>query len=209
MEHPQLIALVLSYLEPQTASYILGGLPAEMRADVARRIAGMGRTYPEVLREVERVLEKKLSVISSEEYTAAGGVESIVEILNMADRSTEKQIVETLEKKDPELAEDIKKRMFVFEDIVLLERKDVEKALKKADPDLLLRALKAVEEKVKTFIWECVPKADAERLAQRFKEMGRVRLNEVEAAQQKIVNIIRVMEENGEIVVARPNEMIG
>jgi len=208
-EHPQLIALVLSYLEPQKASFILGSLPAEMRPDVARRIASMDRTAPAVLREVEKVLEKKLSVISSEDYAAAGGVESIVEILNMADRSTEKYIVETLENQNPELAEEIKKRMFVFEDITLLSKKDVEKILKKTDPELLLRALKAVEDKVKSFVWECVPKAEAEKLAARFKEMGRVRLNEVESAQQNIVNIIRVMEENGEIVVARAGEMIG
>ncbi len=208
-EHPQLIALVLSYLEPQKASFILGSLPPDMRPDVAKRIASMDRTAPAVLREVERVLEKKLSVISSEDYAAAGGVESIVEILNMADRSTEKLIVETLEKQNPELAEEIKKRMFVFEDITLLDRKDVEKILKNTDPGLLLRALKAVDEKIKGFVWGCMPKADAEKLAERFKEMGRVRLNEVEAAQQAIVNIIRVMEENGEIVVARKNEMIG
>jgi flagellar motor switch protein FliM len=208
-EHPQCIALILSYLEPQKASFILGNLPAEMQPDVARRIVGMGRTSPEVLREVERVLEKKLSVISSEEFTAAGGVESIVEILNFADRSTERHIVDSLQQKDPEMAEEIKKRMFVFEDIVLLDRRDVEKILKKTAPELLLRALKAVEEKVKSFIWECVPKADVEKLARQFEEMGRVRLNEVEAAQQKIVGLIREMEENGGIVVAHPSEMIG
>jgi flagellar motor switch protein FliG len=117
--------------------------------------------------------------------------------------------VDSLEQKDPEMAEEIKKRMFVFEDIVLLDKKVVEKILKRTDPDLLIRALKAVEQKVKSFIWDCVPKADAEKLAKQFEEMGRVRLNEVEAAQQKIVGVIREMEENGEIVVARPSEMIG
>jgi flagellar motor switch protein FliM len=208
-EHPQLIALVLSYLEPHYASIILGGLPAEIRPDVARRIACLDRTSPEVLREVERVLDKKLSVLSSEDYTSAGGVESVVEILNMADRSTEKHIVDILEKKDPGLAEEIKKRMFVFEDIVLLDGKDVEKIVKKTDPDLLLRALKAVEEKVKAFVWDCIAKPEAEKLSKRFDELGRVRLNEVEAAQQKVVGLIREMEENGEIVVARPSEMIG
>ena len=117
-EHPQTIALILAYLEPQKASIILSSLPHEVQSDVAKRIATMDRTSPEVLREVERVLEKKLSTLSSEDYTAAGGVESIVEILNLVDRSTEKTIIESLEEDDPELAEDIKKRMFVFEDIV-------------------------------------------------------------------------------------------
>jgi flagellar motor switch protein FliG len=114
-EHPQTIALILAYLEPNKSSIILQNLPHEVQSDVARRIATMDRTSPEVLREVERVLEKKLSTLSSEDYTAAGGVGSIVEILNMIDRSSEKQIIESLEDEDPELAEEIKKRMFVFE----------------------------------------------------------------------------------------------
>src|SRR6185369_6793547 len=112
-EHPQTIALILAYLEPQKASIILSQLPGEIQSDVAKRIATMDRTSPDVLREVERVLEKKLSTLSSEDYTAAGGVDSIVDILNMVDRSTERQIIETLEEDDPELAEEIKKRMFV------------------------------------------------------------------------------------------------
>ncbi len=208
-EHPQCIALVLSYMEPQKASFVLGSLPAEMQPDVAGRIASMERVSPEVLRELERALEKKLSMISAEDYAEAGGVESVVEILNVADRSTEKLVIEALEGINPEMAEEIKKRMFVFEDITLLEKKDVEKILAKTDPELLLCALKAVDEKVKAFIWSVVPKADMDGLSRRFKDMGRMRLSEVEAAQQKIVNIIRAMEENGEIVVARPSEMIG
>jgi flagellar motor switch protein FliG len=125
-EHPQTIALILAYLEPNKASIILQNLPHEVQSDVARRIATMDRTSPEVLREVERVLEKKLSTLSSEDYTTAGGVESIVEILNLVDRASEKQIIEALEDEDPELAEEIKKRMFVFEDIVMLDDRAIQ-----------------------------------------------------------------------------------
>jgi flagellar motor switch protein FliG len=132
-EHPQTIALILAYLEPNKASVILQNLPSEVQSEVAKRIATMDRTSPEVLREVERVLEKKLSTLSSEDYTTAGGVGSIVEILNMVDRSSEKQIIEALEDEDPELAEEIKKRMFVFEDIVLLDDRSIQKVLREVD----------------------------------------------------------------------------
>jgi flagellar motor switch protein FliM len=207
-EHPQLIALVLSYLEPQTASAILGSLPLEMQPDIAKRIAAMQRTAPEVLREVERVLEKILSTISAESYTAAGGVESIVEILNLTSRSVEKNVVETLEKADPDLAEEIKKRMFVFEDIILLGREITRKVIEKVNSDDLARAMKATPEEVRAFLWECMSKSDAEKIKARLDELGRVRLHDVEESQQRIVAKIRVMEENGEIVVARPGEMI-
>jgi len=120
-EHPQTIALILAYLEPNKSSIILGSLPDDVQADVAKRIATMDRTSPDVLREVERVLEKKLSTLASEDYTAAGGIGTIVDILNLVDRSTEKTIIESLEEDDPELAEEIKKRMFIFDDIVLLD----------------------------------------------------------------------------------------
>ncbi len=140
-EHPQTIALILAYLEPNKASVILSSLPHDVQSDVAKRIATMDRTTPEVLREVERVLEKKLSTISSEDNTAAGGVESIVEILNLVDRSTEKVIIESLEEEDPELAEDIKKRMFVFEDIVMLDDRAIQKVLREVDTSELAKAL--------------------------------------------------------------------
>jgi flagellar motor switch protein FliM len=205
-EHPQLIALVLSYLEPQKASIILGSLSQELQPDIARRIACMGRTSPQVLHDVERVLEMKLSTITSEDYTAAGGVEGLVEILSMADRSTERFVVDSLEKTHVEVAEEIKKRMFVFEDIVLLDKKNVEKVMKKADTDVLLRSLKAAPEDVRTFIWGCMPREDAEKLKQLLKGLGPVRLHEVERAQQRVVALIREMEESGEIVVERYGE---
>jgi flagellar motor switch protein FliG len=205
-EHPQTIALILAYLEPQKASIILGSLPHEVQSDVAKRIATMDRTSPEVLREVERVLEKKLSTLSSEDYTAAGGVESIVDILNLVDRSTEKGIIESLEEEDPELAEDIKKRMFVFEDIVLLDDRAIQKVLREVDTTELAKALKAVDSEVQDKIYRNMSKRAATLLKEDMEFMGPVRLKDVEEAQQKIVSIIRKLEEQGEIVVARSGE---
>jgi flagellar motor switch protein FliG len=205
-EHPQTIALILAYLEPNKASVILGSLPSEIQSDVAKRIATMDRTSPETLREVERVLEKKLSTISSEDYTVAGGVESIVEILNLVDRSTEKGIIERLEEDDPELAEDIKKRMFVFEDIVLLDDRAIQKVLREVDTTELAKALKAVDSEVQDKIFRNMSKRAATLLKEDMDYMGPVRLKDVEEAQQRIVSIIRKLEEQGEIVVARAGE---
>jgi flagellar motor switch protein FliG len=205
-EHPQTIALILAYLEPNKASVILQNLPHEVQSDVARRIATMDRTSPEVLREVERVLEKKLSSLSSEDYTAAGGVESIVEILNLVDRASEKQIIEALEDEDPELAEEIKKRMFVFEDIVLLSDRDIQKVMREVDSQELSKALKSVDTEVQDKIFKNMSKRAATMLKEDMEYMGPVRLKDVEEAQQKIVSIIRHLEDTGEIVVARAGE---
>ena len=205
-EHPQTIALILAYLEPQKASIILGSLPHEIQSDVAKRIATMDRTDPNVLREVERVLEKKLSTLSSEDYTAAGGVENIVEILNMVDRSTEKTIIESLEEEDPELAEEIKKRMFVFEDIVLLDDRAIQKVLREVDTAELAKALRGVEAEVQDKIFRNMSKRAASLLKEEMEYMGPVRLKDVEETQQKIVSIIRKLEDQGEIVVARSGE---
>jgi len=205
-EHPQTIALILAYLEPNKASIILQSLPHEVQSDVARRIATMDRTSPEVLREVERVLEKKLSTLSSEDYTAAGGVESIVEILNLVDRSSEKQIIEALEDEDPELAEEIKKRMFVFEDIVMLDDRAIQKVMREVDSQELAKALKAVDTEVQDKIFRNMSKRAAGMLKEDMEYMGPIRLKDVEEAQQKIVSIIRHLEDTGEIVVARSGE---
>jgi flagellar motor switch protein FliG len=205
-EHPQTIALILAYLEPNKASVILQNLPHDVQSDVARRIATMDRTSPEVLREVERVLEKKLSTLSSEDYTAAGGVESIVEILNMVDRSSEKQIIEALEDEDPELAEEIKKRMFVFEDIVMLDDRAIQKVMREVDSQELAKALKSVDTEVQDKIFRNMSKRAAGMLKEDMEYMGPVRLKDVEEAQQKIVSIIRHLEDTGEIVVARSGE---
>jgi flagellar motor switch protein FliG len=205
-EHPQTIALILAYLEPNKASIILQNLPHEVQADVARRIATMDRTSPEVLREVERVLEKKLSTLSSEDYTAAGGVESIVEILNLVDRASEKQIIEALEDEDPELAEEIKKRMFVFEDIVMLDDRAIQKVMREVDSQELAKALKSVDTEVQDKIFRNMSKRAAGMLKEDMEYMGPVRLKDVEEAQQKIVSIIRHLEDTGDIVVARSGE---
>ncbi|MDR1057983.1 MAG: flagellar motor switch protein FliG [Treponema sp.] len=205
-EHPQTIALILAYLEPNKASVILQNLPHEVQSDVARRIATMDRTSPEVLREVERVLEKKLSTLSSEDYTAAGGVGSIVEILNLVDRASEKQIIEALEDEDPELAEEIKKRMFVFEDIVMLDDRAIQKVMREVDSQELAKALKSVDTEVQDKIFKNMSKRAAGMLKEDMEYMGPVRLKDVEEAQQKIVSIIRHLEDNGEIVVARSGE---
>jgi flagellar motor switch protein FliG len=205
-EHPQTIALILAYLDPGKASIILSNLEYEMQSDVARRIAEMDRTSPETLREVERVLEKKLSTLSSEDFTASGGVDSIVEILNLVDRSTEKSIIESLEEENPELAEEIKKRMFVFEDIVMLDDRAIQKVLREVDTAELAKALKSVDSEVQDKIFRNMSKRASTLLREDMEYMGPIRMKDVEEAQQKIVATIRKLEEQGEIVVARAGE---
>jgi flagellar motor switch protein FliG len=205
-EHPQTIALILCYMDPNKASQILSSLPHNIQADVAKRVALMERVSPDILREVERVLERKLSALSSEDYTSAGGIDAIVEILNNVDRATEKTIIEALEDDDPELAEEIKKRMFVFEDIVLLEDRAIQRVLREVDNQDLARALKQVDPDVQEKIFKNMSKRAATLLKEDMEYMGPIRLKDVEEAQQKIVNIIRKLEVQGEIVVARGGE---
>jgi flagellar motor switch protein FliG len=205
-EHPQTIALILAYLDPQKAASILSELRHEIQADVAKRIATMDRTSPDVLREVERVLERKLSTLASEDYTSAGGIDTVVEVLNNVDRGTEKIIIEALEEDDPELAEEIKKRMFVFEDIVLLDDRSIQKVLREVDTQDLAKALKGVDAEVQEKIFRNMSKRASSLLKEDMDFMGPVRLRDVEESQQKIVNIIRKLEESGDIVVARAGE---
>lgn len=205
-EHPQTIALILAYLDPQKSAQILSALNHEIQADVAKRIAMMDRTSPDVLREVERVLERKLSTLASEDYTSAGGIDAIVEVLNNVDRGTEKIIIEALEEDDPELAEEIKKRMFVFEDIVLLDDRSIQKVLREVDANDLGKALKGVDTEVQEKIFKNMSKRAASLLKEDMDFMGPLRLRDVEEAQQKVVNIIRKLEESGDIVVARGGE---
>lgn len=205
-EHPQTIALILSYLDPNKAAQILSSLNHQIQADVARRIAKMDRTSPEVLREVERVLERKLSTLSNEDFTMAGGIEAVVEVLNQVDRGTEKSIIEALEEDDPELAEEIKKKMFVFEDIVLLDDKSIQRVMREIDMQELAKALKAVDTDVQEKIFRNMSKRAAALLREDMEFMGPIRIKDVEEAQQKIVNTIRKLEEDGEIIVARAGE---
>ena len=202
-EHPQTVALILSYLKPQQAAAVLSALPQDKQSDVARRIAIMDRTSPEVIKEIERILEKNLSSIVLEDYTLAGGIQSIVDILNNVDRSTEKYIMETLEIGDIELAEEIKKRMFVFEDILTLDSRAIQRFLKEIDTNQLAIALKGAGEDVQKIIYANMSKRMSEIIKEDMDFMGPVRLRDVEEAQQKIVNAIRRLEEVGEIVISR------
>jgi len=203
-EHPQTIALILAHLNPNQAAAVLSGLPQELRAEVARRIAIMDRTPPEVIREIERVLERKLSsAVVTQTLTAAGGVKTLVEVLNWVDRTTEKTILENLTETSPELAEEVKKLMFVFEDIILLDDASIQKVLREVDTKELSLALKGVGEEVQNRIFKNMSERAATMLREDMEFMGPVRLRNVEEAQQRIVGVIRRLEESGEIVVAR------
>lgn len=202
-EHPQTIALVLAYLDPAQAGMILSALQPEMQADVARRIALMDRTSPEVVNEVERVLEAKLSQMATHDFSAGGGIDAIVQVLNGVDRSTEKTILEALELQDPELADEIKKRMFVFEDIVLLDNRSIQRVIRDVETADLQLALKVASEEVQELIFKNMSKRMSETFKQDMEFMGPVRLRDVEEAQQRIVGVIRRLEESGEIVIAR------
>lgn len=202
-EHPQTIALIVSYLDPQQAAAIISALPAERQADVARRIAIMDRTSPEIIREVENVLEKKISSMGTQDYTIAGGIKAIVNILNNVDRQTEKTILETLGVQDPELSEEIKKLMFVFEDVIKMDDRSIQLVLREVDSKDLAVALKGSSEDVSVKIKKNMSKRAAQMLEEEMTFLGPVRLRDVEEAQQRIVNVIRRLEESGEIIISR------
>ena len=202
-EHPQTIAMILSYLTSAQASMVLGALAPEKQADVARRIAMMDRTSPDVIKEVERVLERRLSSLVNQDYTIVGGVDKIVEILNTVDRSTEKHIMESLEIEEPELADEIRKKMFVFEDILLLDDRAIQRVLRDVDNNDLAIALKNANEEVQGVIFKNLSKRLAAMIKEDMDFMGPVRMKDVEEAQQKIVGVIRRLEDAGEIVISR------
>ena len=202
-EHPQTIAMILSYLSSGQAAMILGALTPEKQADVAKRIAMMDRTSPDVIKEVEKVLEQKLASLVNQDYTIVGGVDSIVDILNTVDRGTEKHIMESLEIEDPELADEIRKKMFVFEDILLLDDRAIQRVLRDVDNNDLAVALKSSNEEVQAAIFNNMSKRLAEMIKEDMEFMGPVRMKDVEEAQQKIVNIIRKLEDSAEIVISR------
>ncbi|MCI7789910.1 MAG: flagellar motor switch protein FliG [Lachnospiraceae bacterium] len=202
-EHPQTIALVLSYLSSGQAAAVLAALTPEKQADVARRIATMDRTSPDVIKEVERVLESKLSSLVNQDYTIIGGVDAVVDILNTVDRGTEKHIMETLEIEEPELADEIRKKMFVFEDILLLDDRAIQRVLRDVDNNDLAIACKGSNEEVQNAIFSNMSKRLAEMIKEDMEFMGPVRMKDVEEAQQKIVNIIRKLEDSAEIVISR------
>ena len=202
-EHPQTIAMILSYLSPAQSAMILGALTPEKQADVAKRIAKMDRTSPDVIKEVERVLERKLSSLINQDYTIVGGVDAIVGILNTVDRGTEKHIMESLEIEEPELADEIRKKMFVFEDILLLDDRAIQRVQRDVDNNDLAVALKGANEEVQNVIFKNLSKRLAAMIREDMEFMGPVRMKDVEEAQQKIVGIIRKLEDSAEIVISR------
>ncbi|MBS8263458.1 flagellar motor switch protein FliG [Mesobacillus boroniphilus] len=202
-EHPQTIALILSYLDSAQAGQILSELPQEVQADIARRIAVMDSTSPEIINEVEQILERKLSATVTQDYTQTGGIEAVVDVLNGVDRATERTILDALEIQDPELAEEIKKRMFVFEDIVTLDNRAIQRVIRDCENEDLMLALKVSSDEVKEIVFKNMSKRMVETFQDEMEFMGPVRLRDVEEAQSRIVAIIRRLEEAGEIVIAR------
>ncbi|MBF0994017.1 MAG: flagellar motor switch protein FliG [Lachnospiraceae bacterium] len=202
-EHPQTIALILSYIPTQQAALILSALPPDRQSDVAKRIATMDRTSPDTIKDVENILETKLSSLVNQDYTIVGGVDSVVDILNTVDRATEKHIVETLEVEDPELADEIRKKMFVFEDILLLDDRSIQRVLREVENNDLAMACKTANEQVQDAIFRNLSSRLSTMIKEDMEFMGPVRMKDVEEAQQKIVNTIRRLEDAGDIVISR------
>ena len=202
-EHPQTIALILAYMPAQQAAQVISSLPSEKQADVAKRIAQMDRTSPDVIQEVERVLEKKLENLANQDYTIVGGVDSIVDILNSVDRTTNKRIMDDLEVENVELADEIKKKMFLFEDIVKLDDKSIQRVLREVDNNSIALALKGVKVDVQEAIFRNLSSRLADMIREDMEFMGPVRIKDVEEVQQAIVDKVRELEERGEIVIAR------
>ena len=203
-EAPQTIALVLSYLAPNQAAEILASLGPDLQVEVARRIASMEGTSPDIIKEIERILERRIVSVSGQDYTRTGGVGAIVDILNNVDRQTEKNILNALDVEAPELSEEIKKRMFLFEDIVYLDDRSVQRFLREVDLSRdLPMALKSASDDVKQKIFKNLSSRSVETLKESIDYLGPVRMRDVEDAQQRIVSIIRQLEDQGEIVVGR------
>jgi flagellar motor switch protein FliG len=206
-EHPQTIALVLAHMPAVAASQVLSGLSAALQGEVAHRIAMMDRTSPETIRQVESTLERKLAtVLQPSDLSNVGGLEPLVEIINRADRATERMILEGLASRSPELAEEIRSKMFMFEDIVSLDDKGIQQVLRQVETNDLATALKGVREDVRNKIMRNLSERAAENLAEEIEMLGPVRLSSVEESQAKIVQVIRALEESGQIVIQRGDE---
>lgn len=202
-ENSQTIALIMTYLNPDQSAALLSSLPSEKQVEIARRVATMDRTSPDIILEIEKVLERQLASVVTEDYTNIGGIQAVVNILNNVDRGTEKNIIEALEIDSPDLAEEIRRRMFVFEDILTLDNRSVQRTLREVDNQDLTMALKGASEEVKKKILDNMSKRQSEMVNEDIEFMGPVRLRDVEEAQQKIVNIIRKLEDAGEIIISR------
>ncbi|HAR84189.1 flagellar motor switch protein FliG [Clostridium sulfidigenes] len=202
-EHPQTIALILCHLQPDKAGQIMSALPSELQSEVAFRVATMSNIYPVVVKEIEEVLNSKLSSVVTSESTVIGGVQSLVNILNQVDRTTEKNITEGLEREDMELADKVKESMFVFEDIITINDVEIQRILREVDNKELCMALKGTSEQVIETISRNLSKRAAATLKEDMEFLGPVRLMDVEKAQQKIVALIRRLDEAGEITIVR------
>ena len=205
-EQPQTIALILCYLQPDKAAQVMAELPEETQSEVAYRIATMNTTSPMVIKEIESVLESKLSSVVRTEMTTHGGVETLVGILNSVDRTTEKNITEGLEREDAELADKVKSSMFVFEDIISLDDVSIQRILREVESSDLSLALKGCSEEVANAIYRNQSKRAAASLKEDMEFLGPVRITDVEKAQQKIVSIIRRLDDANEIIISRGGE---
>lgn len=205
-EHPQTIALVLSHLPPGYGAEIVKGLPAERQLAVVRRIAHMGQTSPEVIQEVERGLESRMSNLMQQSYEKAGGVDSVAEILNVSDRATERTLLESLSQDDPELVEEIRRLMFVFDDLMKLSDKDIQTVLKNVETAQWAMALKGASPELKQKIMGNMSQRAAANLSEEMEYKGAVKLSEVEQIQQQIVDVVRRLEDAGEITVHSADE---
>ncbi|RKY24413.1 MAG: flagellar motor switch protein FliG [Planctomycetota bacterium] len=200
-EHPQTISLIISYLPPKKASEILAGLPARKQVEVVKRVANMEQTDPDVIIEVEKALQSRLSTLVTAELQDVGGVERLAEMLNWADRATEKNILENLEEEDPELVEQVRRLMFVFEDLILVNDKGIQAMLKEVDNHELALALKTASEELKGKIFNNMSERASSLIKEEMEYMGPVRISDVESAQQNIVDIVRRLEESGEAII--------
>ncbi len=202
-EHPQTIAFILSYLDADQSAMVISELPQEIQSDIARRIAVMERTSPQIIKGVESVMQERLSTIFQQDFTSAGGIGAVVEILNNVDRGTEKLILEELEKEDAELAEEIRQQMFIFEDIVNLDDASIQRIIRDLESNDIAMALKGASEEVKNRVFKNISKRAGEMLEENMEYMGPVRLREVEESQQRVVAVIRRLDESGEIIISR------
>lgn len=205
-EHPQTIALVISHLPPVVGAEILAGLPETRRLAVVRRVASMGQTNPDIIREVEQGLERRMSSVMRQSFENAGGVETVAEMLNVADRATERALLDKLATEDPELVEEIRRLMFVFEDIARFSDKDIQTVLKNVETPQWATALKGASDALRTKVLRNMSERASEMLREEMEFLGAVKRSSVEAKQQEIVDIIRRLETNGEIDVNAINE---
>jgi flagellar motor switch protein FliG len=198
-EHPQTIALILCHLPPSQAADIISALPAERQLSVIRRVATMGQTSPEIIEEVEKGLEHRMSSVMSQQFENAGGVSSVAEILNVIDRATEQSLLENLAQEDAELVDEIRRLMFIFEDIAKLDDRDIQNLLKNVETSQWAMALKGASEELREKVLKNMSKRAADLLREEMEYLGPVRLSQVEQTQQQIVDVVRRLEDAGEL----------